>query len=148
MFTIYCRWSKSSYTVHTDVLLIPTGKRAKDRGSEGDGYKCVDDNMNGRSECQKLLVGGKATIKSTATVTEHASTSTSRHRRYIGGGSRRITSKVTVLPSPSANDSSNLYCPSCSTKGGGCGGDISKNYCSRCQKHSRCHSRRLSNLKL
>ncbi|VUZ51066.1 unnamed protein product, partial [Hymenolepis diminuta] len=142
-------WSKSLYTVHTDVLLIPTGKRGKGRLSgDGNGAKCADNSMKGRGECQEPLVGGKTTIKSSATLTEHTSTTNSRSRRYIGGSSRRITSKVTVLPSPPVNDASIWYCPSCSSKGGAGGfsvqsPSVSRTYCSRCQKHSRHHSRNL-----
>uniref|UniRef100_A0A0R3T0K6 Low-density lipoprotein receptor n=1 Tax=Rodentolepis nana TaxID=102285 RepID=A0A0R3T0K6_RODNA len=140
-------WSKSSYTVHTDVLLLPAGKREKGRLSGDDnGTKCINDSAKARGDCQEPLVGGKTTIKSSATLTEHTSTANSRSRRYIGGSSRRITSKVTVLPSPPVNDASNWYCPSCSSKGGAGGCSVQspsapRTYCIRCQKHSRHHSR-------
>lgn len=136
-------------------------KGQRHSGTE-EGDKCGDDGVRGgRGDCREPLIGGcgggKTTIKSSATLTEHVSgTTNSRSRRYMGGGggigsggSRRITSKVTVLPSPPINEASHWYCPSCSSKGGstGCGvqsPSVSRTYCSRCSKHSRHYSRNLS----
>lgn len=140
------RWSKSSYTVRTDVLLVPTrkGDRAKDGGGEGSNY--VGGQMNNHSECQEPLVAGKTTITSTATVTEHAPASISRHRKSVAG-SRKITSKVTVLPPPLSNASSSWYCPSCSSRGGHSPSvNVYRNFCNRCHKHSRHYSRNPSRL--
>ncbi|VDK38818.1 unnamed protein product [Taenia asiatica] len=135
------KWSKSSYTVRTDVLLIPTRKGDREKCGGGEGSNYLGGQMNNRSECQEPLVAGKATITSTATVTEHAPASISRHRRSVAG-SRKITSKVTVLPPPLSNGSSSWYCPSCSSRGGQSPSmNVYRNFCNRCHKRSRHYSR-------
>ncbi|VDD79293.1 unnamed protein product [Mesocestoides corti] len=135
------KWSKSSYTVHAeqlDVLLIPTGKG----GGESDvgGSKCADLQRKGRDDCHGPLVAHTATIKTTATVTEHVSTSASRRRRGVEG-SRKVTSKVSVLPHP-ATDPSSWYCHSCSSRGGQPpSAAFSRTSCKRCRRHHHYHSK-------
>ncbi|CDS40542.1 low density lipoprotein receptor protein [Echinococcus multilocularis] len=137
------KWSKSSYTVRTDVLLIPSRKGDRSKGSGGEGFNCVDSQMNNRSEYQEPLVASKATIKSSATVTEHVPASSSHHRRSVAG-SRKITSKVTVLPPPPNSGSSSWYCPSCSSRDGQSpSANVYRNFCNRCHKRSRHYSRNL-----
>lgn len=138
------RWSKSSYTVQTDVLLVPPDKGNRKKNGSGECESTLmDGQRNVRAGCQEPVVASKATIKSTATLRENFSTAY-LHRRNTTG-SRKIISKVTVLPLPPTNASSSWYCSSCSSQGAETPLiDAPRIFYNHCQRHNDRYSKYLS----